>query len=53
MPVSTWFDSNLSLSPVFFFYIQSHKDKSRQKERHKKSSDGLGSSVTSSSIEKV
>lgn len=33
--------------------IQSHKDKNRQKERHKKSSDGLCSSVTSSSIEKV
>ncbi|XP_026158670.1 protein AF-17 [Mastacembelus armatus] len=32
---------------------KSHKDKIRQKERHKKSSDSLGSSVTSSSIEKI
>ncbi|XP_029289733.1 protein AF-17-like [Cottoperca gobio] len=32
---------------------KSHKDKIRQKERHKKTSDSLGSSVTSSSIEKI
>ncbi|XP_034397274.1 protein AF-17-like isoform X2 [Cyclopterus lumpus] len=32
---------------------KSHKDKIRQKERHKKSSDSLGSSVTTSSIEKI
>uniref|UniRef100_A0A3Q1BA61 PHD-type domain-containing protein n=2 Tax=Amphiprion ocellaris TaxID=80972 RepID=A0A3Q1BA61_AMPOC len=32
---------------------KSHKDKIRQKERHKKSTDSLGSSVTSSSIEKI
>ncbi|XP_063739055.1 protein AF-17-like isoform X2 [Eleginops maclovinus] len=32
---------------------KSHKDKIRQKERHKKCSDSLGSSVTSSSIEKI
>ncbi|XP_059185475.1 protein AF-17-like isoform X1 [Centropristis striata] len=32
---------------------KSHKDKIRQKERHKKSSDSLGSSVTSSTIEKI
>ncbi|KAF3851873.1 hypothetical protein F7725_005228 [Dissostichus mawsoni] len=32
---------------------KSHKDKMHQKERHKKSSDSLGSSVTSSSIEKI
>lgn len=32
---------------------KSHKDKTRPKERHKKSSDGLSSSVTSSSIEKI
>ncbi|XP_067354540.1 protein AF-17-like isoform X2 [Channa argus] len=31
----------------------SHKDKIRQKERHKKSSDSLSSSVTPSSIEKI
>ncbi|XP_047434793.1 protein AF-17-like isoform X2 [Mugil cephalus] len=31
----------------------SHKDKIRQKERHKKSTDGLSSSVTTSSIEKI
>ncbi|XP_051240769.1 protein AF-17 isoform X3 [Dicentrarchus labrax] len=31
----------------------SHKEKIRQKERHKKSSDSLGSSVTTSSIEKI
>lgn len=33
--------------------VQSHKDKIRQKEHHKKASDGLGSSVASSNIEKV
>ncbi|XP_068444671.1 protein AF-17-like [Clinocottus analis] len=32
---------------------KSHKDKIRQKERHKKSSDSLGSSVTTGSIEKI
>ncbi|XP_075891708.1 protein AF-17-like isoform X2 [Nelusetta ayraudi] len=32
---------------------KSHKDKNRQKERHKKSSDSLCSSVTSSTIEKL
>ncbi|KAI4832206.1 hypothetical protein KUCAC02_015181 [Chaenocephalus aceratus] len=32
---------------------KSHKDKMHQKERHKKSSDSLGSSVTSCSIEKI
>nr|XP_020449831.1 protein AF-17 [Monopterus albus] len=32
---------------------KSHKDKIRQKERHKKSSDSLGSSVTTDSIEKI
>ncbi|XP_062420362.1 protein AF-17-like [Pungitius pungitius] len=32
---------------------KSHKDKIRQKERHKKSSDSLGSSVMTSSIEKI
>ncbi|XP_035036140.1 protein AF-17 isoform X3 [Hippoglossus stenolepis] len=32
---------------------KSHKDKIRQKECYKKSSDGLSSSVTSSSIEKI
>ncbi|XP_056892645.1 protein AF-17-like [Takifugu flavidus] len=32
---------------------KSHKDKSRQKERHKKSSDSLGSSVTPSIVDKV
>lgn len=32
---------------------KSHKDKTRPKDRHKKSSDGLSSSVTSSSIEKI
>ncbi|XP_067354541.1 protein AF-17-like isoform X3 [Channa argus] len=32
---------------------KSHKDKIRQKERHKKSSDSLSSSVTPSSIEKI
>ncbi|KAG7238207.1 hypothetical protein INR49_031122 [Caranx melampygus] len=32
---------------------KSHKDKIRQKERHKKSSDSLSSSVTTSSIEKI
>ncbi|XP_030590173.1 protein AF-17 isoform X2 [Archocentrus centrarchus] len=31
---------------------KSHKDKIRQKERHKKSSDNLSSSVTSSGVEK-
>ena len=38
---------------VCFFFFQSHKDKIRQKERHKKSSDSLSSSVTTSTIEKV
>lgn len=32
---------------------KSHKDKIRQKERHKKSSDNLSSAVTSSGIEKI
>ncbi|KAM8880557.1 protein AF-17-like isoform 2-T2 [Spinachia spinachia] len=32
---------------------KSHKDKIRQKERHKKSSDSLGSSVMTSTIEKI
>ncbi|XP_060903658.1 protein AF-17-like isoform X2 [Labrus mixtus] len=32
---------------------KSHKDKIRQKERHKKSSDGLSTSVMTSSIEKI
>ncbi|XP_068178149.1 protein AF-17-like isoform X2 [Antennarius striatus] len=32
---------------------KSHKDKVRQRERHKKSSDGLSSSLTTSSIEKI
>lgn len=32
---------------------KSHKDKTRPKDRHKKSSDSLSSSVTSSSIEKI
>ncbi|XP_023189617.1 protein AF-17 isoform X1 [Xiphophorus maculatus] len=32
---------------------KSHKDKIRQKERHKKSSDSLTSSITTSSIEKI
>lgn len=36
--------------PCVFLSFQSHKDKIRQKERHKKSSDSLGSSVT---VEKV
>ncbi|XP_075941606.1 protein AF-17-like isoform X1 [Anarhichas minor] len=39
--------------PCGFMSVQSHKDKIRQKERHKKSSDSLGSSVTTSSIEKI
>ncbi|KAM7418424.1 hypothetical protein PAMA_015851 [Pampus argenteus] len=32
---------------------KSHKDKIRPKERHKKSSDSLGSAVTTSSIDKI
>ncbi|XP_042166632.1 protein AF-17 isoform X1 [Oncorhynchus tshawytscha] len=32
---------------------KSHKDKVRQKERHKKSSDGLGSSLSSSIVDKL
>lgn len=36
-----------------FVFFQSHKDKIRQKERHKKSADDLSSPLTTSIIEKV